>query len=468
MAVTVAQKRAIGLTLVAAFVALLLAAPGFFLTSGYRLDVARLAIYVAILAATWSLLAGVAGQFSFAHVTIAGLSAYGGAIWVREVNGALGSVYGGIVFGTLFAWVVGTLLGLLLLRLRAAYLALFTIAFAEMVRLAVVAETDLTGGRLSLAVRPLPGSELTFHYLMVGLLMVLLGLIYWLLRSKYGLFLRAMREDEGAAAALAVNVVRLKVFVFSVTSLMLGFSAAVYTHTTTRLAPERLDLLFMGQVIAVAVIGGLESPLAAAIGALLMFGALENLRRISIGTGAFDVLTIVAVIVVVLLVAGLWRLHRKAGRPMPSAALRNLPWLGASTVLSVVFLFSIGNSSGLGGVGVWLVLAGAIAAAAAFVSRMYAAGLPTWFEPAIGMLVTISVGLALVLRMIPAASVDVELGVWRFGVFGALLMLTLRFARNGLIAPVIAYLSGRSEALALTVSKREAAGEPVAAPEDSS
>ena len=75
-----------------------------------------------------------AGQFSFAHVALAGLAGYGGAIWGNlwaPVHPLLGSVGVQILVGTLVAWVVGSLLGLLLLRLRAAYLALFTIAFAE-------------------------------------------------------------------------------------------------------------------------------------------------------------------------------------------------------------------------------------------------------------------------------------------------------------------------------------------------
>ena len=55
--------------------------------SGYQIDIARQALYAACLTATWSLLAGVAGQFSFGHVAIAGIAAYAGAIWGRELAG---------------------------------------------------------------------------------------------------------------------------------------------------------------------------------------------------------------------------------------------------------------------------------------------------------------------------------------------------------------------------------------------
>lgn len=459
------RRRIAGIAVLVGFAGFLLTSPLYFLTSGYRLDIARLAIYVGILAATWSLLAGIAGQFSFAHVAIAGLGAYASSIWVRDVSGTVGSVWVGIVIGTVFAWMVGTALGLLLLRLRAAYLALFTIAFAEMARLAVVAETDLTGGRLSLAVIRLPGSEIAHHYLMLALLALELGIIYLLLRSRFGLFLRAMREDEEAAAAMGVNVVRMKVLIFSITSLLLGFAATVYTHTTPRLTPERLDLLFMGQVIAVAVIGGIESPLAAAIGALVMFGILENLRRIDLSPAAFDALTVLLAVAVVAMAWGVWRAVRRSGERVPPDAKRQLGWLLATGFLLGVFLYRVGDASGPGAWLVWTLFAAAVAALTVFLSRMYSGGLPGWFERQMPRLTIAMLGAVVLARMVTGTSLAVELGVWRFGVFGAVLMLTLRFARNGLVQPALDYFfSGRHEAIAQTVSKRDAAEAPEEVP----
>lgn len=454
------DRRRTGIVLLVLLAGFLLAAPSFFLTSGYRLDVARLALYIAILAATWSLLAGVAGQFSFAHVAIAGLGAYAGAIWVRDASGWLGSVYVGIVFGTLFAWLIGTLLGLLLLRLRAAYLALFTIAFAELARLFVVAESELTGGRLSLAVQQLPGDELAHYYLVLGLLVLIVVVIYLLLRSRIGLFLRAMREDEQAAAALGVNVVRAKVLVFSVTSLMLGFGATVYTHTLSRIAPERLELLVMGQVIAVAVIGGLESPLAAAIGAVLVFGLLENLREIAFGPGALNLITAILALTVVVLGSVVMRAARGASEPVPPSIARRAWLLGMGVVLIEVFLFAVGGAEGTGLVLTWLALAVAVAAFSVFIIGSYAAGMPSWLSRVFPAIVTGSLLLVLLVRLVPMETFELDLGVWRFGVFGAILMFTLRFARNGLIYPLLQYFGGSSEAHKESVAFRDVGDVP--------
>ena len=449
------RRRRVGYLILLALVVLVALAPFLVLTSGYRLDIFRNAMYFAILAATWSLLAGISGQFSFAHVAIAGLAGYASAIWAQRVAGAVGSVPAGILFGTLVATALGLGMGLLLLRLRAAYLALFTIAFAEIARLFVVAEIDLTGGRLSLAVAQLPGEELFYHYLIFGLLVAVLAFIYWLLGSQTGLFLRAMREDEEAAAAMGVHVVRLKVFVFTLTSALIGFSASVYAHTTPRLTPDTMTLLQMGIVIAIAVIGGIESPLAAAIGAVIMFMVLENLRRVELAAGPTYALAILALIGVVVLAWVIWRTMRASGESFPTGFWRYLGWLAGAVALGVAASFT-GSPWG------WILALGAIALLAVFLVQTGRAGFPGWVEQTLAAFTTGAVLLTLAIALIGAGDVSVELGVWRFAVFGLVLMLTLRFAYNGLVVPILNYFSGRREAMARTVSLRDEAEAAVA------
>lgn len=310
--------------------------------SGYQIDVARQALYAACLTATWSLLAGVAGQFSFGHVAIAGIAAYAGAIWGRELAGTpFGDAWVATAAGTLAALGLGAALGVILLRLRGSYLALFTLAFSEIARIVITTEVEVTGGNLSLAVGQLPGDR-GFHYeLMVGVLVLVLMVIYGVMGSRFGLFLRAMREDADAAAAMAVNTTRLKVVVFSLVSLLLGFSASVYYHTTPRLTPQVLDLLGMGLVVVYAVIGGMESPLAGAIAAVILVWLLDALRVIEIGPlylepgvwryaifGALLVLTLRLAPNGLIAPVGAWmaaRARRLLGTPTSPAATTGLP-----------------------------------------------------------------------------------------------------------------------------------------------
>jgi branched-chain amino acid transport system permease protein len=239
------------------------------------------------MAAIWSLLAGVAGQFSFASVAIAGIAAYASAIWGRDVGGFLpfmASPWVDAMVGVVVAGIVGTTLGLVVLRLRGVYLALFTLAFGEIARLVVIAEKDFTGGPLSLATKQFPGNGTSDYYLVLGAMFLVLLCVYLIIRSRVGLFLRAMREDADAAAAMGIDIVRLKILIFGLTSVLTGFMGAIYFQTTPRLTPDALNSLEMGFIIVYAVFGGLESPIAGVVAALVLVFVLEWLRSFQIGS----------------------------------------------------------------------------------------------------------------------------------------------------------------------------------------
>jgi ABC-type branched-subunit amino acid transport system ATPase component/ABC-type branched-subunit amino acid transport system permease subunit len=288
------RAPAASLSAVALVAALLLAlalAPVFWLGSGYQLDVARRALYAACLTGIWSLLAGVAGQFSFGHVAIAGIAGYAGAVWGRQVSAqvpVLGTIWVAILIGVVAAWVLGTVLGLVVLRLRGSYLALFTLAFGEIARLVIIAEKDVTGGRLSLAIAQLPGTSRDHYYVVLVTGVLVFAVVYAVIGSRVGLFLRALREDQDAASAMGVDVVSLKILVFSLTSLLVGLTASIYLHTVPRLTPEILDLLEMGFLVVYAVVGGLESPVAGAVAAIVLVVMLEALRVITVGPYRFE------------------------------------------------------------------------------------------------------------------------------------------------------------------------------------
>lgn len=323
----------------------------------YWMYVAVQAFFYAMLASSWALLAGYAGQFSFAHMAFMGLAAYTSGIIGRELGA---TPLTGIILGVLLAGIVGTIIGILVLRLRKTYLALFTIAFAEILRLAINAEVAVTGGPNGLYMVGLVAttSYVPYYYLMLGLLLGSLLFMYALAFSRFGLFFRAIREDEEAAAAMGVHVVRYKILAFVVTSMIAGLAGAVDHHFIGFIAPSEMLIGRMSLVIAMAVIGGLESLLAAAIGAIFIHFSLEFLQQI----------------------------------PVPSFA--------------IPFLLQYADT--LEGVGFGLDL----------------------------------------------DSNRIFLNAWRLAGFGLLLMLTLRFWRNGLISPIIDRLT-RKQLLAETVAKRQ-------------
>lgn len=267
--------------IIGALIALLFLAPLYLNQFPYQMAVITGAFFYAILASSWSLLAGTAGQFSFAHMALMALGAYASGLLGRDLGT---SPLTGILLGTLLAGVVGLIIGLLCLRLRGAYLALFTIAFSEILRIALLTEFKYTEGSNGLELAPLYAGITTRaeYYITLALLLGTLAFMYWLTNSRFGLFIRAMREDEDAAAAMGVNVVRYKVLVFVITSLIIGLAGGVFYHQVGIITPNTMELLQMSLVVAMAVIGGMESLFGAAVGAIVSRLALELLREINI------------------------------------------------------------------------------------------------------------------------------------------------------------------------------------------
>jgi branched-chain amino acid transport system permease protein len=244
----------------------------------YQIHVFIVGYYFAILASSWALLAGYAGQFSFAHMAFMAIGAYTAGILGQQLGT---NVITGIIIGTVMAGFWGFLIGVLCLRLRRTYLALFTIAFSEILRLVLNAERQVTGGPDGMSFNPLVAgttSNIPPYYIHLALLIGVLIFMYALANSRFGLFWRSIREDEEAAAAMGVHVVRYKVMVFVITAMIAGLAGAVHWHYVSIVTPNDLLIRQMSIVITMAVIGGIESLIAAALGAIVIQYGLEFMR----------------------------------------------------------------------------------------------------------------------------------------------------------------------------------------------
>ncbi len=244
---------------------------------GYWLYVVIMGLYYAVLASSWSLLAGYVGKLSFAHAAFAATGAYTSAILVLHLNV---SPFFGLPAGALMGGILGFLIGILCLRMSGPYLALTTIAFSEMFRIFVTAEYNLTKGSYGLNVPSFfSGTEKwPYYYLMLGLSCIAFLSMQMLVRSKIGLFLRAIREDEEGAQAMAVRVVRYRVLAFAVASLFAGLAGAFYAHFIQLVSPQMSILSEMAFILAMAIVGGVESLVGAAIGAFFLEILSEYLR----------------------------------------------------------------------------------------------------------------------------------------------------------------------------------------------
>jgi branched-chain amino acid transport system permease protein len=245
----------------------------------YWMYTLTIGFYYALLAASWSLLVGYVGRISFAQAAMSGLGAYASALAVLSLDLPIAL---GLALGFTVAALMGLFIGWLSLRLHGAYLGLTTIAFAEILRIAVTAEHQWTAGSLGLRAPPLVegGTRALYYYAFLALLVASVVIMWALLRTRVGLFFQAIREDEDGAASLGVGVTGWKIGAFALSTGFAGLAGAAYAHIVQLITPSMMSIQEMGFVLAMAVIGGFHNIIYAALGGVLLQLLLEALREI--------------------------------------------------------------------------------------------------------------------------------------------------------------------------------------------
>lgn len=244
----------------------------------YWLYVIIIGLYYAILSASWSMLAGQIGLISFAHAAFSAVGAYTSALLVIKLGI---SIYIGMAAGSIMAALFGLGIGTLTLRMRGPYLALTTLAFSEILRIFLTAEYALTRGSYGLSVPLLAGGDkVTQFYVALGILVLTITILSIILKSRWGLFLLSMREDEIGAATRGVETVRYRLYAFIITSACAGLAGGFYAHVVGLVSPRMALISEMGLVLAMSIFGGLESFIGSALGALALQTLSEYLRAV--------------------------------------------------------------------------------------------------------------------------------------------------------------------------------------------
>lgn len=248
--------------------------------------------YYIVVASSWNLVAGFSGQLSLAQAAFAGLGAYSSALFVMHTGI---SPFIGILISAILGWGISYSIGYLCLRLKGSYLTLATLGFAETIRLLITIEYPYTGGSLGLGFPPhsliepffQTTSKIPYYYFMLGILAVSMFIIYKVVHSNIGLYLRAIRDDEDAASAMGVEVAKWRTFAFSVSGLLTGLAGAFTAHYELILSPFTLLLSEMSLIMAMAVFGGLGSFAGPILGTFIVFPVSEYIR---LSFGGFNVI----------------------------------------------------------------------------------------------------------------------------------------------------------------------------------
>lgn len=232
-------------------------------------DFLILTVYYFLIAASWNLLAGFTGQYSFAQAALAAFGAY--------LAGGLALTFGlpiwaGLILSPLAGLLVGGLLGLIALRVQGVQLSLITFAIASAFGVFLSAASDWTGGSMGMQVpRLVEGSDRGIFLIVAGTATALFLFAQdRLLESGFGLQMQAVRDDEAVAYGLGVNVYRVKVVTFAVSAAVAGFAGAFYAGYVGVLAPTMVSVSEMGTVVAMAVVGGLGRRHGPLVGAFAL------------------------------------------------------------------------------------------------------------------------------------------------------------------------------------------------------
>jgi branched-chain amino acid transport system permease protein len=275
-------------------------------------------MYFAMLAAAWNLLAGYTGQLSLAPAAFGMIGAY--------VTGLLSYRYNmppmvGIPAAIVVSGLIGLVLGRIVLRLRGPYLALTTLSFAEIVRLIISNSIEITRGDLGLNVPGIFDHRLAYYYAMLAVLLAVQLGLYFLLRTPAGLYLRAIRDDEIAAASRGVKIVLWKTNAFTLSAAISGLAGALYGHFAQFVSPELGLISQTGIIISMVVIGGLGTLPGPIGAAFLVYVASEFLR----GFGGYQLIVFALLVIIFsrFFRDGLWGLLRRAferAHPRPAAS----------------------------------------------------------------------------------------------------------------------------------------------------
>lgn len=242
-------------------------------------SVAVRVLIFAILALGWNIMSGFGGMFSFGHAAYFGLGAYV-SVWLLVEQGV--SPWIGMVVGMVVAALFATLIGFLALRyrLKGAYFALSTFAFAEMLRL-YATNSDLVNravgynvplrGESSWAFMQFEPGAANYFWIALGLTVAALVVTILFLRSRLGRFTLAVRDDEDAAAALGIPVMRTKLLTIALSAAITSVAGTFYVQYYFFVDP---DVAFGSsvsiQAILPAVIGGVATIWGPVIGAAIL------------------------------------------------------------------------------------------------------------------------------------------------------------------------------------------------------
>jgi len=227
-------------------------------------------IVTALLAMSFNLLYGFAGMFSFGQAAFYGIGAYATGLILNHTSVGF---FPALLMAAVIALLAGLLLGMVLVGLDRIAFIMLTFAAAELLLFGGRRLVDLTGGESGLIVAlpeslNLVGNTNGVYYMMLAVAVVVIGLMFALVRSPFGLTLRALSENPDRAGTVGVDVWRAKLVVFALAAMVGGVAGSLSAIADQIVYPETFGWLVSANALIVTLLGGAAYFLGPIIGSI--------------------------------------------------------------------------------------------------------------------------------------------------------------------------------------------------------
>ncbi|MGF6313144.1 branched-chain amino acid transport system permease protein [Bradyrhizobium sp. i1.8.4] len=265
-----------------------------------------------IVAASWDLSLGYAGIFNFAHVAFFGVGVYATGLTAKllGIDPWLAMLIGGFA-----ASAAAAIVALPVIRLQGVYVVLVTFAFSQLVMQLVINQSNLTGGTQGMVRVPtiwLPGYnflrdyKLGYYYVAFGLLVATTVCLRWLVRSDFGLSIKALRDNEDYAVSRGIPIARQRLKVLVASAFFAGLAGGFYVIYLRVASPEVFDFSTVSLILSMVLVGGTSSIYGPLFAALLLTFISEGLASINnFAEGRFMLVALAMIVVLLFFPKGL-------------------------------------------------------------------------------------------------------------------------------------------------------------------
>jgi branched-chain amino acid transport system permease protein len=242
--------------------------------SPYYLFLATKVIVWALFATSFNLVLGYGGMMSLGHAAFFGIGAYTCSLLLIKTS--LPSFFA-MLAGPIAAALAGIVAAFFSVRIQGAfYFATITIAFCQLAYTVAFKWRSLTFGDDGIQGIPVPafisteGTYINIYFFVLAVTVLCIYIVWRIVKSPYGLLLRALKEDPVRATFIGLKGQRYRFIAFVISAIFAGVAGVLYAFLETSVAPDILSWTFSGEVVLMSVLGGMNLFLGPAIGAAIM------------------------------------------------------------------------------------------------------------------------------------------------------------------------------------------------------